>query len=907
MIDQSSSRTRSVTTSLHSSGGFGIGFGAARRPQPPARVSLEHENRAKIKEDGTGGDHAELGVLATTAAASAKVNYDDADSTQETVLERTQMQHSLPGRRAEAVGNQESDNADFHHREQKYGSGSSVASDDLLLSPVHSSSAAVGCQQHSGIDEENQIGKSTGSRRHYDDHEMIDFQKLEGHDRHSDEIESLRETKKIACHELDNDKSLIQSTNTDDAKNNQSAMKEDIDRQSNFQKHRDNGSFSQNHSIETDTMTNVHEKRPEIENSGCTTSKSVRELVGCKSEYDEARKLPADEASDGVTSVDEPTEFVLTTSDIAGCVEAMDVARKILEVDPSNDPFDGIDIDLWKSIFEDFQKYIAAFDDPTHATDANELHNINDNEKAYAIFDRGMKVNHCNVIFIYDMIGTISSGIDSHYRIGLSIDNPGCKDKLDHLAECIDMIFRVNNKTASPAAPVSVTISKSAGDNSTILKFCLSSSGDSNEPTTLSTIDNPSPTMLPPHLQAMSKVFAQFASETAQPLQWQVGSTRETLAATREGAKDLQRQALTLQDELNDAQVKAEEAISRQEQAEAEFARQTGEFQQMVTSFKNSEQQHQEELANLKERYDRRLEEMKAELERVKCERNVGREINNDDRHEKILASIHRGAGDNSNLSTPHRKQNECVIGDENGASEDPISQSIPRNIEFRATATVNSDMEGSRVTNSHSKHISRTGIPPGWMGPMQTMSPLRHQSPPARTNLKDERVYRGFGRTDSTTQRNLLTVIAENRPDHAAGANFCKDIMPKKADRSDQIGTEKRKANNNLLHTEPKNLKHVLKETDNNSEPSFAYQEVVRGAKRQALPGHECEECRKFLDALGKGFNRDDIVMKCSRHRARYAPQSTPPDFWRLTFADSVASKKSSDNNDNNSLCSSF
>jgi hypothetical protein len=46
---------------------------------------------------------------------------------------------------------------------------------------------------------------------------------------------------------------------------------------------------------------------------------------------------------------------------------------------------------------------------------------------------------------------------------------------------------------------------------------------------------------------------------------------------------------------------------------------------------------------------------------------------------------------------------------------------------------------------------------------------------------------------------------------------------------------------------------------------------------------------------------------MKCSRHRARYAPQSTPPDFWRLTFADSVASKKSNDNNEDNSMFSSM
>ena len=77
--------------------------------------------------------------------------------------------------------------------------------------------------------------------------------------------------------------------------------------------------------------------------------------------------------------------------------------------------------------------------------------------------------------------------------------------------------------------------------------------------------------------------------------------------------------------------------------------------------------------------------------------------------------------------------------------------------------------------------------------------------------------------------------------------------------------------------------------------EPTFAYQEVVRGREnRQALPGHDCEECRKFLDAVGDGFNRDEIVMQCSRHRARHAPASTPPEFWRMTFPDSIASQDS-------------
>lgn len=299
---------------------------------------------------------------------------------------------------------------------------------------------------------------------------------------------------------------------------------------------------------------------PRGENPGCSTSKSV----GDKEENGESLE--------NAISVDEPKEILLSTSDITSCVETMEVARKILQFDPCNDPFDGIDIDLWKSIFEDFKKYIASLDDSSSVTDDNELKNINENEKAFAIFDRGMNVNHCNVVFIYDMIRTISKGINtSHCRSRSPAGSPGCKNSLDHLAECIDMVYRVNKRASSPVASVSVSISKSAEDKSTVLKFCVSfeSSDDSNETTAFSTIQNPSPTMLPPHLQAMSQVFSHFASETSRPLQWQVGFTRETLAATREGAKDLQRQALALQDELYDAQRGAEEATLQREQAES--------------------------------------------------------------------------------------------------------------------------------------------------------------------------------------------------------------------------------------------------------------------------------------------------------------------------------------------------
>lgn len=113
----------------------------------------------------------------------------------------------------------------------------------------------------------------------------------------------------------------------------------------------------------------------------------------------------------GTSDADEDdTEFVLTSSDIGDCINAMEVAIKIMNADKSQDVFEGIDIEQWHSIFEDFETYITALGNPTSA-EAQELREINKYDKVFAIFDRGTDINHCNAVFIYNMIRTISGGI----------------------------------------------------------------------------------------------------------------------------------------------------------------------------------------------------------------------------------------------------------------------------------------------------------------------------------------------------------------------------------------------------------------------------------------------------------------------------------------------------------------
>ena len=61
--------------------------------------------------------------------------------------------------------------------------------------------------------------------------------------------------------------------------------------------------------------------------------------------------------------------------------------------------------------------------------------------------------------------------------------------------------------------------------------------------------------------------------------------------------------------------------------------------------------------------------------------------------------------------------------------------------------------------------------------------------------------------------------------------------------------------------------------------------------AERQTLKPHACAECGKFIDAIMEEdkdgvYNRHE-TMCASRHRHRFTPPDTPPDFWELSFID--------------------
>lgn len=603
----------------------------------------------------------------------------------------------------------------------------------------------------------------------------------------------------------------------------------------------------------------------------------------------------------------EPSEFTLTTSDIKSCIAAIKVANDILKADPSRDPFDGIDIERWKSDLMKFGRYIVTLGDPK-TTEAVEIEKLNDREKAYAMFCRGMKVNHCNAVFVHHMLSTIS------YGIKISCEGSAHHGKIDHLAECMDRIFGVTNEDTVFSYSVSIM---TGGTEGTSLKFSLSI-----DPTIDGHKDSPSMTTLPPHLVAMSQIFETYALEEMRPFRLQMDSTHETLIATREGAMGLQRRALELQDELHRTRNDAEEFALMREQAETEFKTQK---YNLLESLNRKKEQYQAEMMRQKEEFERELRALKVELAKAKhvhpeqlaTEQRQRKESNK--RHEDKLVSgqskrtkrsvrqeeitktddgsefLIRRPTLNASFSDKQLNASYCVGTNEAGAEQ--FSPSIPKHIIFGAN-THESDLEESTGKYRRSRHMLDTKTPRNSRSASYEMQPPRSHRESIGSTLRgtDSNTRRDQGGGDKRNgdsarrfrENPLKPDIRDNNDDNV---RFSEKRHNQPFDRNGQTSnatsTSKRyKVSDNV------SLKPV---TTAATEPTFAYQEVVRGrANRQALPGHECEECRKWFDAVGKGYDRADMVKECSRHRALHAPPSTPENYWRLTFVDEQSSRGS-------------
>ncbi|KAL6052943.1 DNA endonuclease rbbp8 [Balamuthia mandrillaris] len=81
---------------------------------------------------------------------------------------------------------------------------------------------------------------------------------------------------------------------------------------------------------------------------------------------------------------------------------------------------------------------------------------------------------------------------------------------------------------------------------------------------------------------------------------------------------------------------------------------------------------------------------------------------------------------------------------------------------------------------------------------------------------------------------------------------------------------------------------------------PNFAHVAVVRKkAERELLPAHECEQCKKWYDAMAEAKGGEDQqdrqhrVDACSRHKCLYAAPPTPPHYWDMGFPEDDTQEK--------------
>ena len=643
-----------------------------------------------------------------------------------------------------------------------------------------------------------------------------------------------------------------------------------------------------NHSIEITEPAEINVLRGDTLNTFNTT-KSI------ESDRRENEKKVLDRTTD-------PSEFTLTTSDIKSCIAAIKVANDILKADPSQDPFDGIDIERWESDLMKFGRYIVTLGDPK-TTEAVEIEKLIDREKAYAMFYRGMNVNHCNAVFVHHMLSTISYGINN------SREGSAHHDKIDHLAECIDRIFGVTNEDTVSSYSVSIM---TGGTEGTSLKFSLS-----KEPTIDGHKDSTSMTLLPPHLVAMSQIFESYALEEMRPFRLQMDSTHETLIATREGAMGLQRRALELQDELHRTRNDAEEFALIREQAETEFKKQKNDFERRADSFNRMKEHYQSELVRQKEEYEREIRALKVDLAKTKhvhteqlateqrqrkesIERHVDEEKLVSGRSKRTKRSVRqedKDVGSEFLIRRPTLNAGYCdkqlyasLFAETNEAGDNQFSPSIPKHIIFGAKATHESDLEESTGKHSRSRHMLDTKTPRNSRSASYEMQPPRSHRESIGSTLRttDSNTRRDHGGRDELNgesarrfRENPLKPDIHNTKDDDVRFSDKRHNQP-----FDRNGRTSTTAPPSKRHKVSDNVS--LKPATTAAEPTFAYQEVVRGrANRQALPGHECEECRKWFDAIGKGYDRADMVKECSRHRALHAPPSTPEDYWRLTFVD--------------------
>eukprot|EP00986_Skeletonema_menzelii_P007868 scaffold3131_cov187-Skeletonema_menzelii.AAC.3 len=529
--------------------------------------------------------------------------------------------------------------------------------------------------------------------------------------------------------------------------------------------------------------------------------------------------------------------FVLTSADIRQCIEEVEEAKQLSETDPSI--FD-VDIEKFHGFLKQFEKYVSAIGDAP-SEEAEELQKIqNEEDQVFVIFDRGISIDHCNVMFIRDVICTISSGIDDQKRSSPSQASQKSSGenqrKLDDLATGLDFVFGISDgvEPSTSQCKVSVSISNSPADNGTKLYFTKKPPHDG-----VSKPRNQQSSSIPSHLNEISEIITRFAANEARTLQSELDTTRLALSKLRAHAMTLQAQALKAADHALHAD---NETKFVREQFELELYSRQSEYDMQKRAFEKAKEGYevnlkmkQFELDQVKTRYENELKKARDELLRLK-----GTRPEQIDRLGIKCGETEDGETEEDVTNGKKCSKNRDNANPEGNVQDNQISsRSHPRNMDYRTS------------------------------NPLDDTDAKRRRSKDSDTSLAN----------GGSAHRTALKSYSVN--------NF----MDKSMFNADLTrGGKAPAAKTNAVLNPYKKQIHAKAEEDD--KPSFAYQEVVRKRdERMALPAHDCEECRRFLDALeaaGGHIDRDEIINQCSRHRSRHKPASTPPHYWTMTFADS-------------------
>ena len=500
------------------------------------------------------------------------------------------------------------------------------------------------------------------------------------------------------------------------------------------------------------------------------------------------------------------SDFVLSLADIRQCITEVDFAKELAKTDVT---LFNVDVERFHSCLEQFEKYVCALCDESSA-EAKELQIVgSDEDKAFQIFDRGMNIDHCNVMFIRDVICTISSGIDDQKRSSLSpsshiSSNGEHKRKLDHFASGLDFVFGISGGVESESSPpkIGVAICNTFADKGLELKFTTMSHSAK-----ISKHTDQQSSLIPSHLSEISDIFARFAANETRTLQSQLDTTRLALSKLRSHAMSLQAQALKatdhalhVEDEIKYVREQCEVEISN---LQSKYDTQKRIQEQKIEGYKMDLKRKQLEVDQLKDRYENELKQANDELIFLRSRQSdkmVKRGIQCDDNLND--ASSGKQYAMNGHRGTDFSRDRNSANGNVRNSNRFPLPHQ--RNTEYKSSSPVDeSDAKRRKTTN--------------------------------RAALKSCPV----------------NVFSAQSPGNASPKKSTSITNPYK--------------------------KETRTKVNEDGKPSFAYKEVVRKrAERSCLPAHDCEECKKFFDALealGGNIDRDEIINNCSRHRARHKP----------------------------------